>query len=303
MDIRMTKELITESVRSLPKGKDGVYRVRIIEANVKGSSGFYSGEMLEAYGPAAFPAQTLSHLDHPSLSERDDRPERSVLTLGGYTVSEPIVESDGLYVDMFFAGKAREVVENFGAVIGLSIRAQGDIEESERDGETIREVKAIYPSPLNSIDLVTVPGAGGKIIAALEESLKVSEAPSADNGKVSPMEIQELAEKVDALTEAVAGMVSLFTPIAESLKPEEAPEVDVVEAVRAAGEAAHDLPKDLRDVVIEAVKADPKADVTALVAKQNELVESIRETIVEAEGFIVGSAPKVTNATELGKVL
>jgi hypothetical protein len=300
----MTKEILTESVRSLPKGKDGVYRVRIIQANVQGSSGFYEGEMLEAYGPPAFPAQTLSHIDHPTLSEREDRPERSVLTLGGYTVSEPTVEPDGLYVDMFFAGKAREVVENFGAVIGLSIRAQGDIEESERDGQTIRVVKAIYPSPLNSIDLVTIPGAGGKIIAALEESLKVSEAFSADNGKVSPMEIQELAEKVDALAESLTALTTLLTPIAESLKPEEAPEVDVVEAVRAAGEAAHDLPKDLRDVVIEAVKADPTADVAALVAKQNDLVESIRETIVEAEGFILGgSAPKVTNATELGKVL
>ena len=171
----MAKELLTESVKSLPKGNGGVYRVRIIESNVQGSSGFYSHEVLETYGREAFPAKTLSHVDHPTLSEQEDRPERSVLTLGGYTLSEPIVEADGLYVDMKFAGKALEVVENFGEVIGLSIRAQGDIEESERDGVKIREVKAIYPSPLNTIDLVTIPGAGGKVIAALEESLKVSE--------------------------------------------------------------------------------------------------------------------------------
>jgi hypothetical protein len=299
----MTKELLTESVRSLPKGKDGVYRVRIIQSNVQGSSGYYAGEMLEAYGPAAFPAQTLSHIDHPTLTEKEDRPERSVLTLGGYTVSDPIVEPDGLYVDMYFDGKAREVVENFGAVIGLSIRAQGDIEESERDGVTIREVKAIYPSPLNSIDLVTIPGAGGKIIAALEESLKVSEAPSADKGKVSPMEIQELAEKVDALAESLTALTSLLTPIAESLKPAEEPEVDVVEAVKAAYKTAKDLPEALRDQVIEAVQADPSVDVAVLVESKQSLVESIRETLAEAEGFIVTSAPSVKDATELGKVL
>jgi hypothetical protein len=299
----MTKELLTESVRSLPKGKDGVYRVRIIQSNVQGSSGYYSGEMLESYGPAAFPAQTLSHMDHASQEDRERRPEGSVLTLGGYTVSEPIVESDGLYVDMAFKGKALEIVENFGEVIGLSIRAQGDIEESERDGETIREVKAIYPSPLNSIDLVTVPGAGGKIIAALEESLKVSEGPSADNGKVSPMEIQELAEKVDALAESFATLTALLTPIAESLKPAEEPKVDVVEAVKAAYKTAKDLPEALRDEVIESVQADPSVDVATLVAQKNTLVESIRETLVEAEGLIVNSAPKVTNVTELGKVL
>lgn len=302
----VTKCILNESVKSLPAPKaDGVYRVRIIQSDVQGSSGFYSGEMLESYGPAAFPAQTLSHVDHPTLSEQEDRPERSVLTLGGYTVSDPIVEADGLYVDMFFAGKAREIVENFGAVIGLSIRAQGDVEESERDGQTIREVKAIYPSPLNTIDLVTVPGAGGKVIAALEESLKVSEAPSADqNGKASPMEIQELAEKVDRLAEAFAQITTLLTPIAESLTPKPEPEVDVVEAVKAAYKSAADLPEALRDEVIEAVQADPKADVAKLVESKKSLVESIRETLEEAEGFIVGhSGAKITDATELGKVL
>jgi hypothetical protein len=297
------KTTLSESVRTLPKGKDGVYRVRIIESNVQGSSGFYSADVLEAYGPAAFPSKTLSHVDHPTLEQREQRPEGSLFTLGGYTLGTPIVEADGLYVDMQFKGRAKEIVEDFGEVIGLSIRAAGDIEESERDGVMIKEVKAIYPSPLNTIDLVTIPGAGGKIIEALQESLKVSEAPSADNGKASPMEIQELAEKVDALAEAMTGLVALFTPIAESLKPEETPEVDVVEAVRAASEAAHDLPKDLRDIVIEAVKADPTADVAALVTKQTELVESIRETIVEAEGFIVSATAKVVDATELGKVL
>ena len=228
------KTTLTESVKSLPKGQGGVYRVRIIESNVHGSSGFYSGELLEAYGRQAFPAKTLSHTDHPSLQEQEERPERSVLTLGGYTLSDPIVEPDGLYVDMKFAGKAREIVENFGEVIGLSIRAAGDVEEVERDGVTIREVKAIYPSPLNTIDLVTVPGAGGKVIAALEESLKVSEDPSADQRKASSMEIEELASKVDSLVEALAGFIAKADPILESLKPEEAPEVDVVEAVNTA---------------------------------------------------------------------
>src|SRR3546814_20918858 len=79
---------------------------------------------------------------------------------------------------------------------------------SERDGQTIREVKAIYPSPLNSIDLVTVPGAGGKIVEALQESLKESEAPSADpERKATPMEIAELDGQVDALTKALNGKI------------------------------------------------------------------------------------------------
>lgn len=304
----MPKEILTESVASLPKPKaEGVYRVRIIESNVQGSSGFYSGELLETFGREAFPAKTLSHVDHPTLEEQENRPERSVLTLGGYTLSDPIVEPDGLYVDMFFAGKAREVVENFGEVIGLSIRASGEVEETERDGVTIREVKAIYPSPLNTIDLVTVPGAGGKVISAIQESLKVSEDNSADNGKVSPMEIEELAGKVDALAEAVAALVGVVTPIAESLTPvEDKSEVDdVVEAVKAAFDAAEGLPKELRNEVIKAVEANPKADVAAIVEEKKGLVDSIRESLSEEEGaagLILGRAKKI-DAVELGKVL
>lgn len=298
---------LTESVNKLPAASaEGVYRVRIIESNVQGSSGYYSGEMLEAYGPAAFPAQTLSHVDHPTLEEQDNRPERSVLTLGGYTVSDPIVESDGLYVDMFFAGKAREIVENFGSVIGLSIRASGDVEESERDGLTIKEVKAIHPSPLNSIDLVTVPGAGGKVISALQESIKVSEAPSAENGKVSNMDIEVLAGEVKELKEAFAAFASSVQPIIESLKPAEEAEVDVVEAVIAANKAAADLPEGLRDEVIEAVKADPKVDVAALIEQKKSLVDSIRESFQVEESasngrIITTSAPK--SAVDLGKAL
>lgn len=300
----MSKQLLQESVKGLPAPRAaGVYRVRIIESDVEGSSGFYSKDVLEAFGPAAFPAKTLSHVDHPTLDQREQRPEGSLLTLGGYTVGEPILESDGLYVDMRFAGKALEIVENFGEVIGLSIRAQGDIEESERNGSTIREVKAIYPSPLNSIDLVTIPGAGGKIVAALQESLKVSEPASADQGKATPMEIAELAGKVDTLEASLAEIKTLLTPIVEALKPEEAPQVDVVEAVIAANKAAKDLPEALRDEVVEAVRNEPTLDVAALIAKKTELVESIRVSVQESgDGFIVGGG-KVISAVDLGKAL
>lgn len=289
----MTRSEILESAR-LPQGKGGVYRVRIIESNVQGSSGYYSAEMLSEFGPAAFPASTLSHVDHPSLSERDDRPERSVLTLGGYTISDPIVEADGLYADVKFAGRALEIVENFGAVIGLSIRAEGDIEEVERDGKTIREVKAIYPSPLNSIDLVTVPGAGGKIVSALQESLRevASKANAeADPGKESSsMEIEEAIAK--AVQEAKNEFAALIAPLLESLKPAPKPEVDVVEAVKAAYETAADLPKELRDEVIEAVQADPNIDTAALVEKKKGLVESIRQGIEESaqDGRVISGA-------------
>lgn len=300
------KTTLSESIGALPAPVDGVYRIRLIESDVHGSSGYYSRELLERDGSIAFPKGTRIFMNHATEEEVASRPERRVEDIGGYTITDPTLEADGLYADAKFAGKGLEIVENFSEVIGMSIRAQGDVEESDRDGVVVREVLAIHPSVFNSCDLVVLPGAGGKVISALEESMKVSGTNSADLRKVSPMEIEELANKVDALTEAINGFVATASPILESLKPAEETEVDVVEAVIAANKAAADLPEALRDEVIEAVKADPKVDYAALIEKKAALVESIRGEVEaplqESAGRILTGAT-YKNAAELGKVL
>src|SRR5690625_6895258 len=72
------KIMLNESAYGLPKAKNNKYLVKLIGSNVQGSSGFYSHEMLEQYAGSAFPKGTKIFLDHPTASEAEERPIRSV---------------------------------------------------------------------------------------------------------------------------------------------------------------------------------------------------------------------------------
>lgn len=106
------------------------------------------------------------------------------------------------------------------------------------------------------------------------------------------MEISELAEKVDALSESIQALVGVVTPLAESLKPEEKPEVDVAAAVESAIDkaTAADIPKELRASIVEAAKAG--ADVDAAISEQKAIVEAIKARIVTPPpaGYVVEGA-------------
>jgi hypothetical protein len=60
-----------------------------------GSSGYYSEELLRRDGPKAWPAGTHQYLDHPTVSEEAERPERSVRDLAAVLVSDPVYEENG----------------------------------------------------------------------------------------------------------------------------------------------------------------------------------------------------------------
>jgi hypothetical protein len=144
------------------------YRARIIEGDRWGSSGYYSREVLERDGPATFPAGTHVYFDHPTQSDRFERPERSVRDLAGRIDSTPVYETDGLYADLEVYPHAAPVVEAMSSAIGLSIRASGDVEEGERDGRRGPIVKSL--SEGLSVDLVTRAGAGGRLVSLMESA-------------------------------------------------------------------------------------------------------------------------------------
>lgn len=314
----MTKSIVLhESLAALPapvEGTPGRYRIKLIGSDVQGSSGYYARETVSRDVAAAFPKGTKIYFDHPTATEAEDQPERSVRKIAGYLATDPIMESDGAYADAQFGnyGDARLLVEEYRDILGMSIRAKGEYQESERDGEVIREITAITPNRLNSVDLVTVAGAEGAVVEALVESyreapLEEGTAPAAEadknNERKSQMEIEELAKKVESLAESFTALLAVLTPLAESLKPEEAPEVDVAAAVEAAYDEALEagLPQKLVKAVVAEVKADPKADVKASIKDKSDLIESLKETLAVDNGF-VREAGITGDALELGKV-
>jgi hypothetical protein len=155
------------------------YRARLIEGDRWGSSGYYGREVLERDGPNVWPAGTQVFMDHPGITEQQDRPERSVRDLAGKITSTPIYEADGLYADVEFYPHVAPVIEALWDDVGMSIRASGTAESGERDGRTGPVITSLSEGV--SVDVVTRAGAGGKLVQMLESARReVAEALPGD---------------------------------------------------------------------------------------------------------------------------
>lgn len=102
------------------------------------------------------------------------------------------------------------------------------------------------------------------------------------------MEIEDVAKKVDLLAEALSAFVKEATPLLESLKPDENPEVvDMAASIEAVIEAK--LPKASRKAVLESVTAGVKIEDAILSEKAR--VDEIRKELAESVKPAAGGAP------------
>lgn len=157
--------------RSAPKGK---WLVKLIAADVQGSSGYYPAAVLERDGARAFPAGTQVYLDHPTESEEWERPERSMRDLAGVLTEDAFFDANGkdgpgLYGPTQIFPSFQEDVEAWAPHVGMSIRALGLVDENDQVTELVRG---------QSVDIVTRAGAGGRLVEMTE-----SARPSAGHTK------------------------------------------------------------------------------------------------------------------------
>ena len=173
--VTMTKTLLESGVLGAITGKR-VWNARLIASGVSLNGKYYSGEMLESTGPAAFPVGTLIHADHQTWVEAYDRPEKSVNTIIGVIATEPKLDTvdgvEGLYANIEFTEEWAPRVEQIAPFVGLSISTQYIADETAEREDGVETVAAFVPFPTNSVDLVTVPGAKGKLLRALESFSK-----------------------------------------------------------------------------------------------------------------------------------
>lgn len=142
------------------------YWSRLIEGDRWGSSGYWSREVLERDGAKAFPMGSLSYLDHPTLTEEAERPERSVQDLAATIVSTPVYQGDGLYATVEVFPHVAPLIESLAGTIGLSIRGEGTGNVGTIAGRTGVIIESLDVG--HSVDFVTRAGAGGKLISLLE---------------------------------------------------------------------------------------------------------------------------------------
>lgn len=162
------------------------YRVRAISYG-DGSSGHYGEKMLKRDFAAALPEGSRMRANHDGLCEMGGDIRRVI----GRTISTPVAEADGMYVDILVAEEWSSYVREFGDIIGLSISMAGEYEDVpegwhaegsdlvkySEDGEEVarrkRDVTRLLPQeeyPYSTLDFVEAPGANGRILQALESA-------------------------------------------------------------------------------------------------------------------------------------
>lgn len=150
----------------------GRVRLQLIDAGW-GSSGYYSPTVLEnAATEQVFGKGTHVFFDHPSESERHDRPERSVRDLAMVLDEDATYDptSSALVAEAKVIGPYRDLVTDdvFMEAVGMSIRASADTTIGEADGRKGTIVTQLIEGV--SVDLVTRAGRGGRILAAVESA-------------------------------------------------------------------------------------------------------------------------------------
>lgn len=155
-------------------GPRGVYVIDIIRSgwNTSGSR-YYPAEVLERDVPKTYPAGSHMYIDHPARSEDEDRPERSLTTLAATFLETPwaVQEADGRTVMRTTArvfSTWQPLIREAWPVIGVSINGNGHGEWGEREGRSGTIVEELTYG--RSVDFVTKPGAGGRVVGLLESA-------------------------------------------------------------------------------------------------------------------------------------
>ncbi len=203
----ITGDLIPLTEKAI--AKDGAIRIKVIQAG-QGSSGYYPVDVLKRDGPKVFTAGTHMHLDHPSISEESDRPERSVTTLAGTLTSDARWEEHGaagpgLYADAKVRSDLAPLIEELAPHIGVSIRALGKAGTRELEGKKVRTIEAIEQA--KSVDFVTLAGAGGKVLDLIESAR--GRQRTAQEREVNDVDKAEFEATKTALTEAQTKLTEL----------------------------------------------------------------------------------------------
>jgi len=240
---------LNESIAFSATGSGKKWRVKVIEAGW-GSSGYYPAEMLAEFGPQVFKKGTKVFMNHPSMAEESDRPERDINALAGKLSSDARFDGTGLVAEVEFYSHFASIIKEMAGDVGLSIRALGESRVGEAEGRQGPIIESMVADPLTSVDVVTVAGAGGKFLSLLEsykakddEAISLSESVSEGNESMITKEEFEaafadlksaLVEAISPLSESVKTLVESATPAETEGTDEAAEEVEAVDPVEIA---------------------------------------------------------------------
>jgi hypothetical protein len=258
---------ITENASVAPLEMSGkLWRVRVIQEG-QGSSAYYDGDILEA-NAHMFTEGRKIYMNHPGEDEKLNRPVRDARDIIGVMKTNGQYDKTdrAVYQEAKIYPEWQDWVKNRAedGVIGLSVRAEGDIEESSGHLKSITKV--------HSVDLVTEPGAGGGFHTLLESANGT--APNGAPREEEEMEFpKELAEALDANTKDVKTLLEAIAPLVAALQESKsAADKAKADAEKAAKPTYLDIDKALTEAKLPAAS---RASVIALVESGAELKATV----------------------------
>jgi len=289
------------------------FKVKIIEGDRWGSSGYYPATVLKSDGPKVFTEGTQMYLNHPSYSDEWDQPERKVQDIIGVLSSDATYDeaTKALYAEATVFSHYAAMVQEIAPHVGMSIRAYATADEGEMDGQYGDIITGFIKA--ESVDLVTRAGAGGAIVGVIESAFKktgnsgqrpapqlVKSANEGSSNKETNMADSITPEQAKALTDAMTGLTTALTQEAAARKAAqeaaEAPEpIDPLAVAQAITESG--LPTVMHADVTNAVRAgQPVAEaVAATKARYDAIVAEAKGTKTPATAPVVAfTAPAGT---------
>lgn len=193
------------------------WRVLLIRSGTSGNGIHYSPDVLKEAVPLF--EGVKAYADHPSRDEMKSRPERSIRDVVGWY--DRVAYDDahaGIAADFHVLESAdwlRTMLRSAwdagkGDLLGFSINAAGTKSGKRKDGGALLE--AIVS--VTSTDVVTTPGAGGRLLGMLESERSAGVRPE---GEMTPEEIAQLVtQSVAANAETLKA--GLLEAVREELK-------------------------------------------------------------------------------------
>ncbi len=197
-------EITSDSVQLVERAvnPDGITMLKLISPGL-GSSGYYSESVLkDAVGKGVFKKGLHNLIDHPTPAEESARPEGSLDKLGGTLIEDATWRNDyhghgpGVYAKAKVTPNFQEKLNSVATDIGVSIRAKGKAHIGNVEGKQVPIIDTIEQA--RSVDYVTLPGRGGKVIELMESNRE------ATNMAISEDQFNQLVESNRTLVAQLA---------------------------------------------------------------------------------------------------
>jgi hypothetical protein len=267
-----------------------------------GSSGYYSDTVLtEACKKRVYPEGMHMHWDHPTRQQEEDQPARTLKDFVGVLTEDGHYDPNGWDGPGVYA-KAKifpEWVDKIKAMdghIGISHYVSGTAEAGEApDGKKGRIIKELIADALNTVDFVTVPGAGGHYRTLFTE-MKVGRTNPTANDRQKEDTMGDNQESL-TLSEVRTKYPEIVTELKEQLKVELKTEEAAKDQSAKLAEAAD------RIKTLEAKLAEQTAKIAEAKAGEYVKAEIGKAKLPEASGkLLTATLLKAVPLTEDGEI-